>query len=230
MPESSHILKTFDDALHELKKKTIGMGIDTQRNLENAIRGLFKRDKELCNRAIADDSDQDQLEVEIDAMGTALIIKFHPIAHDLRMVLTAIKTAAHFESVSDQSLIIAKRARKMIKNTAMVEVSEIEPLYQIAGQMLADSFVAYTDADTAKALSVIEREKLLKKTHKTTLRSFSEKLESGNGQTKNILDLIFICRALERIGKLSINTAEEVIFQETATDIRHGGKMPSELG
>jgi len=229
MPESRHILSTFDDALHELKEKTIGMGIDTQRNLENSIRGLFERDKELCNQTIADDADQDQLEVEIDAIGTALIIKFRPLAHDLRMVLAAIKASTHFESISDQSLIIAKRARKMIKDPAMLEVSEIDPLYQFAGQMLADAFIAYTDTDTSKALSVIKCEKILKKTHKTTFRSLSEKLESSNGQTKNILALIFICRALERIGKLSINIAEEVIFEETAADIRHGGKIPGEL-
>ena len=229
MSESRHILTSFDDALHKLKEKTIGMGIDTQRNLENSIRGLFERDTELCNQTIADDADQDQLEIEIDAIGTAIIIKFRPLAHDLRMVLSSIKTSTHFESISDQSLIIAKRARKMIKDPTMLEVSEIAPLYQVAGQMLADSFIAYTDTDTSKALSVIDREKSLKKTHKTTFRSLSEKLESGNGQTKNILGLIFICRALERIGKLSINTAEEVIFEETAADIRHGGEIPADI-
>jgi len=229
MPESKHILTSFDNALRDLKEKTIGMGIQTQHNLECAIRGLFERNKELCNQAIADDADQNQLEIEIDALGTALIIKYRPLAHDLRMVLSSIKTATHFESISDQSLIIAKRARKMIKDPAMLEVSEIEPLYQFVGQMLADALIAYTDTDTVKSLSIIEREKTLKKTHKTTFRTLSKKLESSSGQTKNILDLIFICRALERIGKLSINIAEEVIFEETAADIRHGGEIPETL-
>lgn len=229
MESGGHILSTFNEALQELKETTIAMGAGTQRNLSHAIRGLLERDKQLCNQAIADDDDEDRLEVEIDRMGMGLIIKFRPLAGDLRMVIISMKTASNLERISDQAVSIAKRARKMIKNEEVPEIARIEGLYQVASSMLSDATTAYSDGDSELALTVVEREKLLKKTHKGTSRFFSEKLEGETEHYRDYLDLVFVCRWLERVGNLATNIAEDVIFEETSTDIRHGGELPPEL-
>lgn len=229
MDTGGHILSSFDDALRTLKEKTIGMGAGTQRNLQHAMRGLITRDKELCNQAIADDDDEDQLEIEIDRMGMELIIKFRPLAGDLRMVIASMKTSSHLERISDQAVSIAKRARKMLKHPEVKEVSQIEGLYQVAAGMLSAALTAYADNSTELAMDVIKQESLLKKSHKMTSRSLSKKLELESAQYRDYLDLVFICRWLERVGNLATNIAEDVIFEETSTDIRHGGELPSQL-
>ncbi len=229
MTHRGHILSSFDEALRELKEKTIGMGSATQRNLQNAMRGLLERNKELCNQAIADDDDEDRLEIEIDHMGMSLIIKFRPLAGDLRMVLASMKTSSHLERISDQAVSIAKRARKMLKNPELQELPQMEGLYQVSARMLADALLAYTDNNTDLALAIIEREKELKKIRKTNSRMISKKLESDTTQSRDYLDLLFICRWLERVGNLATNIAEDVIFEETSTDIRHGGELPERL-
>lgn len=229
MNTGGHILSSFDDALSELKSKTIGMGAATQRNLQNAMRGLLERDKELCNQAIADDDDEDRLEIEIDRLGMELIIKFRPLAGDLRMVITSMKTSSHLERISDQAVSIAKRARKMLKNPEIQEITQIEGLYHCAASMLSDSLIAYTDNNMELALEVIEREKVLKKTHKNTSKKLSKNLENESDQYRDYLDLVFICRWLERVGNLATNISEDVIFEETSTDIRHGGELPTGL-
>ena len=116
MPNSEHILSTFNNAIQELKETTLTMAAGTQRNLQNAINGLLQRDKQLCNQAIADDEDEDQLEILIDNLGMQLIIRFRPVASDLRMVIGTMKTATNLERISDQAVSIAKRARKKLKN------------------------------------------------------------------------------------------------------------------
>ncbi|MFT5413350.1 MAG: phosphate transport system protein, partial [Verrucomicrobiales bacterium] len=45
---------------------------------------------------------------------------------------------------------------------------------------------------------------------------------------RDYLDLVFICRWLERVGNLSLNIAEDVVFEDTSTDIRHGGQVPDD--
>ncbi|MBT8044300.1 MAG: phosphate signaling complex protein PhoU [Verrucomicrobiae bacterium] len=229
MPNSEHILSTFNTALQELKETTLTMAAGTQRNLQNAITGLLERNKQLCNQAIADDDDEDRLEIEIDRMGMGVIIRFRPVASDLRMVIGTMKTATNLERISDQAVSIAKRARKMIKNHELPETGRVEGLYQVAASMLADAVTAYADGDSELALTVIEREKLLKKTHKNTSRFFSNKLEGETDHYRDYLDLVFVCRWLERVGNLATNIAEDVIFEETSTDVRHGGELPSEL-
>ncbi|BDS08438.1 phosphate transport system regulatory protein PhoU [Oceaniferula spumae] len=229
MPNQGHILSTFDDSLRQLRETTIAMGAGTQRNLQNAIRGLLERNKELCNTAIADDDDEDRLEVEIDRLGMSIITKFRPLASDLRMVIASMKLANHLERISDQAVSIAKRARKLMKNSEIPETRNIEGLYQVASGMLADALTAYADSNMQLAVGVIDREKNLKKCHKTTSRNFAKALEGESDQYRDYLDLVFICRWLERVGDLATNIAEDVIFEETSTDIRHGGELPAEL-
>jgi len=162
-------------------------------------------------------------------MGMDLIIKFRPLATDLRMVIGSMKTSSHLERISDQAVSIAKRARKIIKHPEVIELSQIEGLYQVAAEMLSSSLIAYADNDTALALEVIKKEKTLKKTHKVTSRALSEKLELESAYYRDYLDLVFICRWLERVGNLATNIAEDVIFEETSADIRHGGELPPQL-
>lgn len=229
MQSGEHILSTFNSALSELKETTLTMASGTQRNLQNAIDGLLQRDKQLCNQAIADDEDEDQLEILIDSLGMQLIVRFRPVASDLRMVIGSMKTATNLERISDQAVSIAKRARKMIKNNELREVTRIEGLYQVAASMLGEAVTAYSDGNPELAIQVVEREKELKKIHKTTSRFFSQKLETETSQYRDHLDLVFICRWLERVGNHSVNIAEDVIFEETSTDIRHGGELPKGL-
>jgi len=205
------------------------MGSGTQRNLNNAIRGLIEREKSLCNTAIADDDDEDRSEVEIDHLGMRILTKYRPLASDLRMVITSMKVASHLERISDQAVSIAKRARKVIKNPEIKEALKVEGLYKVSSEMLANALTAYADTNPELALSIIESEKALKKCHKSTSRVFSKTLEVETEQYRDYLDLVFICRWLERVGDLAINIAEEVVFEETSTDIRHGGELPPEL-
>ena len=72
----------------------------------------------------------------------------------------------------------------------------------------------------------MERGKELKKAHKSASGIFSRALESECSNYRDYLDLVFICRWLERVGNLAMNIAEDVIFEETNTDVRHGGEIP----
>lgn len=229
MQSSEHILTTFDQALHELRETTLSMAVGAQKNLKNSIDGLLQQDKQLCNQAIADDEDEDQLEILIDNLGMQIIVRFQPVATDLRMVIGAMKTSTNLERISDQAVSIAKRSRKILKNEEIAEIRRIEGLYQVAAAMLADAVTAYSDSNTELALSVIDQQKELKKTHKKTSRFFSRKLETETAHYRDYLDLVLICRWLDRVGGLATNIAEDIIFEITSSDIRHGGELPPEL-
>lgn len=223
MSQQEHILSSFDDALRQLREATIDMGAGTRRNLQNAVLGLVGRDKSLCVTAIADDDDQDRQEVEIDHIGMAIITKYRPLAGDLRMVISSMKVASHLERISDQAVSIAKRARKVIKNPEIEESQGVEALYEVAADMLANALTAYAEGNSELAQSVIVEEAKLKKCHKRVSRNFARALEGESDQYRDYLDLVFICRWLERVGDLATNIAEDVVFEETSTDIRHGG-------
>lgn len=229
MPNEDHILSIFDNSLKKLRNKTLEMGNGAKRNVGNAMLGLINRDIDICNQTIADDDDSDNLQMEIDRIGMNIIVKFHPFASDLRMVITSMKAAANLERISDQAVSIAKNAKKIIKSPEIADISIIDELYQTASTMLSDAMTAYKEGNAESALKVVERDNELKKLHKSTSRKFAKMLEEKSDSCHQYLDMIFICRWLERVGSLSVNIAEDVIFEETSTDIRHGRDLPDVL-
>ena len=108
-----HIITSFDTALNNLKNDVLMMSSLAERLIENAMQGLLKRDSSLCNMTIADDEEVDVLEKQVDKEGIEIMIRFHPVASDIRQVITTMKLGANLERVADQSVAIARRAKKM---------------------------------------------------------------------------------------------------------------------
>ena len=124
-----HILGTFDEALASSRNNVLMMSSLTERSLDRAITGLLQRDDELCAIAIADDEEIDQLEKQVDKDGIDLLLRFQPVASDLRRVVSAMKLSSNLERMADQATNIARRARKLNQHPALPEAELIKPMY-----------------------------------------------------------------------------------------------------
>src|SRR5256885_17224725 len=99
-------LRSFDAALSSLRKNVLMMAGLTERSLERAMKGLFERNDDLCANAIADDEEIDQLEKQIDKDGVDILLRFQPVASDLRRVVSAMKLSSNLERMADQATTI----------------------------------------------------------------------------------------------------------------------------
>src|SRR5882762_11952836 len=104
MVANRHILGTFDESLSALRNNVLMMAGLTERSLERAVKGLLDRDDDLCANAIADDEEIDQLEKQIDKDGIDLLLRFQPVASDLRRVVSAMKLSSNIERIGDQAV------------------------------------------------------------------------------------------------------------------------------
>src|SRR5207248_3597479 len=112
---------------------------------------------ELCALAIADDEEIDQLEKQIDKDGIDLLLRFRPVASDLRRVVSAMKLSSNLERMADQATNIARGARKLNKHPALPEVLLIAPMQQHAMAMFRDSVDAYVREDAQAARAIVPR-------------------------------------------------------------------------
>jgi phosphate transport system protein len=218
---SQHIFRDFDKAIEALRSEVLLMASCARQNLERAMRSLLERDIDLSRTVIADDSDVDDLERKIDQRGMEILVRFHPMATDLRLVITSMKMAHNLERISDHAVNIAKRSKKICKSTPLEEASLAEPLYTLADGLLRDAITAYTDANGELGESLKARDKELDRLHKQMIASLSGRLEDSNGRAENLLHLIFVARSIERIGDLAVNMGEDAVFLGNARDIRH---------
>ncbi len=216
-----HTLGSYDAALRKLRGDVIKMGALGIQNFINATHGLLQRDITLCNLAIAEDEEIDDLEVSIDRLGFETILRYQPMAGDLREVISAIKISTNLERIGDQATTIARRARKLNSHESLVETSCVEGLVYFALDMLQMALRAYSDRDRELASEQLKRDKDLDRMCKDFESKVSDKIPGNSDAVRGYLNLILISRAIERIGDHSKNLLEDVIYITDARDIRH---------
>jgi len=228
MSEVKHTLGPFEEALVNNRKLLITMSSIAQENLRNAVRGLLDRDEDLCNDAIAEDEEVNALERTIDHGCSEILMRYNPVATDLRSVLAAMKISTNLERISDQAENIARRSRKILKRGTLTEANLIEPIYEMARSLLEDAIRSYTDEDLELALGLYDRDKQLDKLHKKAIKRITKAMEEDTANLKSYLNLILIVRCLERVGDHAVNIGEDAVYIQQGADIRHVGRAALE--
>ena len=221
MTPPKHILGSFDEALASLRNNVLMMAGLAERSLDRAIKGLLQRDDNLCTTAIADDEEIDQLEKQMDKDGVDVLLRFQPVASDLRRVISAMKLSPNIERVGDQATNIARRARKLNRHPALPEIEIINPIQAHAMAMFKDSMDAFTREDVDLGREVVARDKELDQLNKMANRRLTDRMAQDPKQLRGYLNLIFVSRCLERVGDHATNIAEDAVYAAAAEDIRH---------
>lgn len=223
MGESLHTLGNFETALRGARESVLRMASIAEQNLEYSVRGLLTRNSELLNEAIAEDDEVNSLERKIDSDSFHILMRYNPVASDLREVIAGMRVANNLERISDEAQNIARRGRKILRKPEIAEVVLIEPLYEKAVSLLRDGMKSYAEGDTDLALTLYDRDRELDRAHNEVIRELTRLIDKDTERLKALLHLIFIVRSLERVGDHAVNIAEDGIFLESATDVRHLG-------
>jgi phosphate transport system protein len=221
MIAAKHILGTFDEALAALRNNVLMMAGLTERSLDRAMKGLVERDDNVCTHAIADDEEIDQLEKQIDKDGVDILLRFQPVASDLRRVVSAMKLSSNLERMADQATTIARRARKLNQHPPLPEVELMKPMYEHAMSMFKDSVDAFVREDVELGRAIVPRDDRLDELNRLASHKLVERMAKDPDQLRGYLNLIFVGRCLERVGDHATNIAEDAVYAAAAEDIRH---------
>ena len=221
MTDAKHTLTSFDQALESLRKAVLTMASLSLRSLENVLNGLRDRNDDLCLQAIADDEEIDQLEKQIDREGLDLLIRYQPVASDLRRVVSAMKMSPNLERIADEAVNIARRARKLNRHRELAEVQLIMKMGAHALQMVRDSIDAFVREDIEQARAVVARDDPLDEMNAGAVGQLLARTTEDPEELRGYLNLLFVAGHLERIGDHATNIGEETVYAVLAEDIRH---------
>jgi phosphate transport system protein len=221
----------YQRRLHEeldfLQERLMEMAGLSEDMVHRAVDAFLERDGEALKSIKEDDRRIDVLEVELGERVVALIALHQPVASDLRHVLTTLKIANDIERVGDHAHNIAKAARRSAKVRPLREIRELAELAVLARRMLGDALASLGSRDSARAREVCARDDrvddMKAAVQKILVRVMSEEPES----IRPALEYIRVAQQLERIGDLSTNISEEVVFLVEGRSIKHhldGGK------
>src|SRR5262249_52134448 len=158
---------------------------------------------------------------QIDKDGFEILLRFQPVASDLRRVISAIKLSPKIERVCDQATNIAKRARKLKRHPPFPEVQFIGAVPAYTMTIFKESINAYVRENVELARSVCDRDKQLDDMNREANRKLTERMMEDREQLRGYFNLILVSRALERVGDHATNISEDAVYAAAAEDIRH---------
>ena len=211
----------FADELDHLKQRLITMAGLTDERVRLALQGLVERKPTLLDDVIAGDARINALQIEIDDRCFKLIALQHPVAVDLRIVVSALKINNNLERVGDLAVNCAEAALRYLRHPPVKPLIDIPRMGELAGQMLRQAIEAFVVRDVRPAQRVLRQDDWLDALKDQILRELLTFMLGDHATIEPSVELILISRHLERIGDHATNIAEDVIFIVEARDVRH---------
>jgi phosphate transport system protein len=212
---TDHTVKAFDDEIGELRGHIAEMGGRAEAAITSAMQALVKRDLDLAREVIADDKIIDRLETEVEKLAVKIIALRAPMADDLREVVAALKIAAVLERIGDYGKNIAKRVGALEGRRKIEPISLLPSMAQVAVEMVHDALDAFAARDTALAVEVNERDRVVDDFYNSIFRALVTHMYENPQSIGNAAHLLFVAKNLERVGDHATNVAEMVYFAAT---------------
>jgi phosphate transport system protein len=219
---NEHISSAYDRDLEELITLIIRMGGLVEEAILDSAKSLEAQDIELAEQVRAKDKVIDALELEINDAATRIIALRAPVSKDLRAILTGLRLAASLERIGDYSKNIAKRTSALIGMPEHAgSNASLRRMSREVQSMLRDVLDAYIRRDPAIAEDVRQRDQEVDQMYNALFREFLTFMMEDPRQITACMHLHFMAKNIERMGDLTTNMAEQVIYLVT-------GEMPEE--
>jgi phosphate transport system protein len=209
------------EQIMQIRETLLMMASLADRNLALAMRALVERDEKLAAAVEAEDSQLDQLEINVDDMVINHMATHAPVATDCRFMLVASKISSNLERIGDSAVSIVRRSVELNREPLLKPLIDIPRMAQIAEGMLRDGITALVDHKPELAQEIVRRDKEVDAINKQLARELTTFMLEDPKTITRAMNLTLVARALERIADHAKNIAEEVYYLYHAIDIRH---------
>ena len=208
--QTEHTFKQYDAELEAVRGKVLEMGGLVEQQIISALDSLVKLDPNLAKEVMENDKRVNTLEVQIDEDCSHIIARRQPAAGDLRMVMMMVKTITDLERIGDEATKIARTAQKIYEEDRMYKprFNEIKAMVALVREMLRTSLDGFARLDVSKTVEVARQDELVDEHFRAATRQLITYMLEDPRTISASLDLLFLAKAVERIGDHATNIAE----------------------
>ncbi len=218
-----HIFKQYDAELEAVRAKVLEMGGLVEHQIINALEALVKADAKLAKEVMDNDHRVNELEVQIDEDCSHIIARRQPAAGDLRMIMSVVKTITDLERIGDEATKIARTALKIYEEDRMFKprFNEIKTMVALVREMLRTALDAFARLDVSKTVEVARQDEQVDEQFRAAMRQLITFMLEDPRTISMSLEVLFVAKAVERIGDHAKNIAEYVVYMVKGKDVRH---------
>jgi phosphate transport system protein len=219
-----HLSTQFDSELNALSSRVMELGGLVESQIRKAIYALAHFSEDAAHEVSETEDRVNQMEVEIDRDLSSVIARRQPTARDLRLLMAISKTTANLERVGDEAERIARMVRSIIAKSGAVRTlpaGELSVAADLASGQLRKALDAFARLDTNAAVAIMKEDDLLDREFDGFVRKLITYMMEDPRTISSSLDLLFVAKAIERIGDHAKNIAEFIIYVVKGADVRH---------
>ena len=223
MATAEHLSKQFDVDLEALRSRMLQMGGLIESQILTAIDGFYTGNLKALEQVIENDRRVNEYEVSIDTECSHIIARRQPAASDLRMIMGVSKAVTDLERVGDEAKKIAVVSKQFHESGRLqvLRLADIRRTGSIVVGMLRKALDAFARLDSVAAAEVIRDDATIDEAFRGIMRQLITFMMEDPRTITTALEIVWVARALERMGDHSKNMAEQVIYIVKGTDVRH---------
>ncbi|MED5621768.1 phosphate signaling complex protein PhoU [Ideonella sp. BN130291] len=220
-----HLSTQFDAELSGISTRVLEMGGLVESQVAQAVYALSNFSGEIATQVLQVEERVNAMEVEIDRDLSSIIARRQPTARDLRLLIAVSKTIANLERVGDEAARIARTVQRLI-NTGVssrlrLPVADLAFESELATKQLRKALDAFARLDTEQALEVLKQDDQIDQEFDGLLRKLITYMMEDPRTISASIDLVFVAKAIERVGDHAKNLAEAIIYIVKGADVRH---------
>ncbi len=218
-----HISSQFDSELNAISTRVMEMGGVVELQLRTAISALSEMDIDAANNVIELEAEVNNFELELDHDISSIIGRRQPTARDLRLLMAMSRTTGNLERAGDEVTKMARMVQSIIQSgeARSLPTSELRSASELASGLLRKSLDAIARLDIHMALSIIKEDDLIDQEYNGFLRKLMTYIMEDPRTISASLNLLFLAKAIERVGDHAKNIAEATIYVVKGEDVRH---------
>ncbi len=222
MPDK-HISTQFDSELTSVSSQVLEMGGLVESQIRQAIYALSQFNLDAAQAVSTHEARVNAMEIEIDHALSSIIARRQPTARDLRLLIAISKTTANLERVGDEAEKIARMVRSIIESGSPRSLPSLElrVAADMASGLLNKALDAFARLDVNAAVTILKEDDLIDEEFDGFVRKLITYMMEDPRMISPSLDLLFLAKAIERIGDHAKNIAEFIIYVVKGEDVRH---------
>lgn len=220
-----HLSTQFDTELSGISTRVLEMGGMVESQVARSVYALTNFNSEIAADVLLIEERVNAAEVEIDRDLSTIIARRQPTARDLRLLIAISKTIANLERVGDEAARIARTVQRLV-NTGVstrlrLPVKDLAYEAELAGAQLRKALDAFARLDVDKAVEVLKQDDMIDQEFEGLMRKLITFMMEDPRTISSSIDLVFVAKAIERVGDHAKNLAEQIIYIVKGTDVRH---------
>jgi len=220
-----HLSTQFDSELSGVSTRVLEMGGLVEAQVAQAIYALTNFSEETAAQVLVQEERVNQMEIDIDRDLSSIIARRQPTARDLRLLIAISKTIGNLERVGDEAARVARTVQRLVatgmSSRLKLPVADVSFEASLATALLRKSLDAFARLDVEKAVEVIKQDDQIDQEFEGLMRKLITFMMEDARTISASIDLVFVAKAIERVGDHAKNLAEQIIYIVKGTDVRH---------